>query len=90
MLKPGKGCAAAVRWTEEWPLSGVDPDVGLEVGQLEVGLPARFLLASEWTHPGVLLSLLGPEEKDIKKMNKGTTSLTCIYVKLNKLEMTFN
>ena len=62
MLKPGKGCAAAVRWTEERPFPCVDPDVGLEVGQLEVGLPARFLLAPKGAHPGVLLSLLGPEK----------------------------
>ena len=65
MLKPGKGCVAAVRWTEEGSLPSVDPDVGLEVGQLEVRLPARLLLAPEGPHPGVLLSLLGPEETDI-------------------------
>ena len=65
MLKPGKGSAAAICWTEEGPFPSMDPNVGLEVGELEVGLPARFLLASEGAQPGVLLSLLGPEKKDI-------------------------
>ena len=65
IFKPGKGCLTAVCWTEERPLPSVDPDVGLEVRELEVGLPARLLLASERPYPGVLISLLGPEKYDM-------------------------
>ena len=73
MIKPGKGCAAGVCWTEERPLPGVNPGVGLEVRELEVRLPARSLLAPEGAHPGVLLCLFGPGKiKYIEAMNQRT------------------
>ena len=54
-------------------LSSVNPDVGLEVRELEVRLPARGLLAPEGTHPGVLLCLFGPGKiKYIEAMNQKT------------------
>ena len=43
----------------------MNSEVRLEVGELEVGLAARLLLAPEGPHPGVLISLLGPEKYDM-------------------------
>ena len=62
IFKPGKRCPAAVRWTEERSVPSVDSDVRLEVGELEVGLPARLLLAPEGPHPDVLIIFLIPEK----------------------------
>ena len=61
IFKPGKRCPASICWTEKWFLPSVDPDVCLEVGELEVGLLARLLPAAVGPHPGVLIGLLGPE-----------------------------